>query len=106
MNLTGQTLVALTVAGTPFVYDPAGGNLLLDIRSSISASGRAFFDARIGDADGLFSRAHNFGSGFTGYGLVTQFNTSTVPEPGSIALVGTGLLALLGMGAPRRQAQS
>ena len=114
LNLQGQDFVVgerLDIVGTPFLYDPSAGNLLLDIRSSISipsAQYRAYFDARNGDATGLFSRAHDYGSGFTDYGLVTEFNgvTATVPEPGSVAMVGAGLLAMLVVGTRRRQTRA
>ncbi len=70
----------LTVTGTPFLYDPAQGNLLLDIRvSGIGGGGGIFFDARNGTAGGLFSRAMSPGTGFDNYGLVTEFTVVVNP---------------------------
>ena len=92
-----------TITGNPFLYVPSGGNLLLDITiTGQLGNGLGFLDARNGSFTTDSSRAHNFGGGFTSTGLVTQFNSpanSTVPEPGSIALLGSigvtaGLFAL------------
>jgi len=81
-----------TITGSPFYYDPAGGNLLMDIFVSGGTGGGIYLDARSGDAGGVFSRMHDFGSAFEGYGLVTGFETgSAIPEPGSLGLMGLGL---------------
>ena len=73
---------------TPFLYNPASGNLLLDIRLSASAS--TPFDANFVIGDSV-SRAYAFGSASTTgtadtLGLVTKFQTSpvnAVPDPAS-----------------------
>ena len=99
--LAGIAPAILSFSGFGFNYDPALGNLLLDMRVSGTGSrplfqDAAYFRANIGDADGAFSRAHNFGAGFENSGLQTQFMVTavTVPEPATIALVTTGLLAI------------
>ncbi len=47
------------------------------------------------NAGGIFSRMHDFGSAFEGYGLVTGFETGPysgeVPEPAAAGLIGLGL---------------
>jgi hypothetical protein len=100
-SLAGIAPAILSFSGFGFFYDPALGNLLLDIR--VSGTGppprfeeAAYYRANIGDADGAFSRAHNFGAGFEDSGLQTQFVgvAAAVPEPGTIVLVTTGLLAI------------
>jgi hypothetical protein len=93
--LTGGTAPAtLSFAGVPFTYDGVG-DLLLDIQvSGVGHVGpSASYEAR-GDALGLFSRAHDFGTGFLGIGLVTEFTQAArAPEPGTLVLLGVGLAA-------------
>jgi hypothetical protein len=100
-SLAGVAPIILSFSGFGYFYDPVLGDLLLDIR--VSGNGApprfdeaAYFRANIGDADGAFSRAHNFGAGFEDSGLQTQFISSAVavPEPGTIVLVTTGLVAI------------
>jgi len=84
-------------AGT-FLYNPAAGNLLMDIQiTGITApSSFTLLDARNGTAGGIFSRADNLSTGSNDYGLVTQFDATVpgipainaIPEPSSIALLG------------------
>jgi hypothetical protein len=83
-----------TVSGTPFSYDPANGNLLLDILISnptIVSSSTVFLDQSDGTA-GTTNRDAG------GPGLITEFtfnSTSSVPEPSSAVLSGAAILALL-----------
>lgn len=77
VNLSGAAPATLRIEGmTPFLYDPARGNLLLDI---VISPGNVFppalgagYQSRV-SAYGIMSRYHNFGTGFIGYGLITQF---------------------------------
>jgi hypothetical protein len=76
---------------TPFVYDPAKGNLLLDVNISSSTGNVVTFEAT---SDAVTSRVYNSGGSGTptintDYGLVTTFSsaTSSVPEPGIFALI-------------------
>jgi hypothetical protein len=100
----------ITFSGTGFNYNPADGNLLLDIQSTKSGSGFAFLDAMNGDAGTLFNRWYNYSSSTENgtfsdsWGLVTEFGsatTATVPDASS----GLGLLSgvCLALGALRRK---
>ena len=90
---------------TPFFYDPALGNLLLDIRvigGNVLFSSWAFLDADFGGSqmgralyvDGVRSEE------VPNYGLVTEFDPAVVPEPASMTLLATGLA---GMAAAARR---
>jgi hypothetical protein len=92
---------------SPFTYDPSMGNLLLDVMASgiTSPGGTIYFDTN-GSNEGAFNgnnflgRVYNDGSVNSGYGLVTGFDAgsiSQIPEPGSMALLGSGLLLVGGL---------
>ena len=91
---------------TPFLYNPALGNLLLDVRN-FGAGSTCSFDAVNTPGDGVsrvFSTTSvNDTTGSTdSLGLVTGFNI--VPEPGTaMLLVGGGTLLALFGGCRRRQ---
>lgn len=101
---------------TPFVYDPAAGNLLLDtfVAPGETVRGNAFFGSfpRFDDTqqvnDGIFSVINTSnGAAATGTlatdGPVTRFVTTAaaVPEPLSVAVFG-GLVGVGGLVARRR----
>jgi hypothetical protein len=103
LTLAGTAPPTVTFSGTPFLYNPAHGNLLLDIVVSpggVDANagfGASYLSSQ--NASGVFSRYHNLGSGNFGWGLVTQFDYQAVPEPSQTALI---CLALLLAGISRR----
>jgi hypothetical protein len=81
---------------TPFFYNPAAGNLLLDIRNLFPGNTHAPFDAE--DAADSVSRVYSLNvispTGIADtFGLVTKFITA-IPEPSAFALAATSLLAL------------
>jgi hypothetical protein len=87
--LSGGAPTTLILTGAPFTYEPARGNLLLDIIVSpggVNPGATAFYAANNGNALGVFSRYQNFGVGDAGYGLVTQFDYSiaVIPEPSTL----------------------
>jgi hypothetical protein len=96
----------LTIVGPSFRYDPSLGNLLLDVLiTNATEGGNVFFDS---DGHGLVtSRA--WGTGDVGsvdaLGLVTTFGTSITPEPRTLVLTGSGMLAIAGFVARRRKSR-
>jgi hypothetical protein len=109
-SIGGAAPSTLSFVGTPFFYDPSLGNLLLDLRvtditGTPQGEGNAYFQAMNNSTD--FSRAHDFGSEFTEWGLVTRFDYGTapvVPEPATMTLLATGLVGMLGARRRRRKA--
>jgi len=101
---TGSDLFDLSFATTAFTYNPGLGNLLLDIFETSNSGAFIAFDA---NQDSVTSRVFNLaGNGMptfsSGYGLVTDFVTSsTVPEPTSLLLLGS-VVALVGTILRRR----
>ena len=95
----------------PFTYNPSQGNLLMDVVTSNTADsgGPIYFDTNgfnNGNLNGntFLGRVYcngcfPLGTVNNGYGLVTGFvtSTTTVPEPGSLMLLGSGLVGLAGI---------
>ena len=103
----------LTFTGlTPFTFDPAAGNLLLDILvdGQVGADVGGWASYASDNSGAVTSRAFVQGglAGGDATGLVTQFGlvsaASTVPEPSTVVLLGAGLLGVAGVGARRRSA--
>ena len=77
----------------PFLYDPGQGNLLMDVVTSgvTNPGGSTFFD--VNSTGGFFTRVYcsggvacgTNGTVDTGYGLVTGFSGTNVPEPGTLS---------------------
>ena len=90
---------------TPFFYDPALGNLLLDMRIPVQAPqpliATVALDGTVSGSDAV-SRAYTFDGDVNSptadqistYGLITRFTATPVPEPGTLPLVALGLAAL------------
>jgi hypothetical protein len=97
--LSGKAPGELTFTGTPFLYDPSQGNLLLDLSVSGGSGGSVAFEDNEGVGSSL-ARYQNFGAtNGLGYGLVTEFDSNSggpaVPEPGTMSLFGFGMAAIL-----------
>jgi hypothetical protein len=97
---------------TPFTYNPALGNLLLDVRN-FGGGATTFFDAAPDAVGDSVSRIASFGSldGVNdatatlrdSIGLVTRFDFRAVPEPSTWLLLGTGVFGLLAAGWYRKK---
>jgi hypothetical protein len=96
-NVTGgsETFSLVFNLTTPFMYDPAQGNLLFDLVISNQNQSMGFSRSGTGP---ILSRAYNssgFGNGADGVGLRTLIGFEpAVPEPGTIVLLGGGLVGL------------
>lgn len=101
-NLSGKAPSVLTfTTTTPFLYNPAQGNLLLNISIANGSGGStAAYQDGEGTATGI-ARYQNFGlNNGGGYGLVTEFDSTvsmaSTPEPGTLSLMAClGLVGLL-----------
>jgi hypothetical protein len=89
---------------TPFFYDPAKGNLLLDFISQGTQGPSFAWDAHpigrpFGNGGPVNSPTANF---FFSDGIVEQFVFSTaIPEPGGLALLGVGICVAIAAGGRR-----
>ena len=107
-NFNGEVL--RFVFSTPFAYRPGNGNLLLNFafENYVAPEISTFFLSNNNNAGGVYSRMHDFGSGYENFGLVTTFETSAlgaVPEPATWAMLILGFGVIGGaMRSARRQA--
>ena len=98
---------------TPFLYDPAAGNLLMDVQTSLSGGNGVFFDTNglnnFGfNGNNFMGRVYNYFGGSTGnvdngYGLETDFVGAPLPEPSSVELLLSVLSAALFFANRRRR---
>jgi len=93
--------ISITFA-TPFLYNPALGNLLLDVRN-FGGGATTQSDSQLSGSDSvsrvftnsLFPAGVNSPTGVSDtQGLVTKFITTAIPEPNSLFLLSAGLVVL------------
>jgi len=82
-----DTNPSITMSGTPFLFDPASGNLLVEI----FGSGQIV----TGNVQGVNGYIQADDGGVVASRAV-EYST-VVPEPGTLALLGSGLMGLAGM---------
>lgn len=104
---SGTVSNVLSFTGTPFLFDPTQGNLLLDVFVNTSNSTRSRFAAgcstQINRVFNFFGNSASYGIGGSpgqctpnSYGLQTQitFTPAAVPEPLTLSLFGAGAAGL------------
>jgi hypothetical protein len=98
--LSGAAPGTLSFTGTPFLYDPSKGNLLLNISITGGSGGTGVAFQDNGGTGTSVARYQNFGiNNGDGWGLVTRFDSASavpsVPEPGMLSLLCCGLGAVV-----------
>ncbi len=86
-----------TFVGNSFTYNPALGNLLLDIQTAGSPNdfNAWSYSSTVGDQMSNMYRTSGTGPYATGSnGLVTRFSTTAVPEPSTWAMLLVGFFAI------------
>jgi hypothetical protein len=91
---------------TPFLYNPANGNLLLDvfINSSSAPTGLFYVAGTTATSSRVFTSPATGATTADSLSLRTRFTTATpVPEPSMLALFGTGLCGIVAYRHRRRR---
>jgi hypothetical protein len=93
----GTSPSVLTFDGTPFDYDPASGNLLVEIVTLSSSPVNGFTEPyyESDNYGSLTSRFCDESECNENQGLVTRFDSAIVPEPTSLAFVLAGVFGLV-----------
>jgi hypothetical protein len=101
VTISNRAAFELVFPLAPFLYDPRGGNLLVDVflnKATRFSGNWLYFAGGFSDDVGRQWGRDNVGQingSRGGYGLLTEFSTaSPVPEPSSMFLFGSGAVAI------------
>ena len=99
--LSGPASPSFTINGTAFQYNPAAGDLLIEVVKSGTSEAFALYTDFRDDFSG-FQRVYAYGNDAAGfveqnYGLVTGFTIADAPEPSTFGMAGAALAGLIAL---------
>jgi hypothetical protein len=106
ISQTGPSVGSANVSGTvsgALAYNPSGSSLVFTPTSSTVNIGEASYALVTDNTGNINIAAPTVGNNPNPTIIKANATVSTVPEPATVALMGTGLLGLVGVGSLRRR---